>query len=69
MARSSQGTQSTAAPDTTSQEGSRESNAEFGRPVTDEQIAERAYELYVNRGRQDGGALDDWLQAEREVRR
>ncbi len=27
----------------------------------------RAYEIYQERGRIEGGALDDWLQAEREV--
>jgi hypothetical protein len=39
-------------------------------PVSDglhEQIAKRAYELYERRIRQ--GALDDWLQAEREILR
>lgn len=30
-------------------------------------IAERAYELYLRRGRRDGYAVDDWLQAERDV--
>jgi hypothetical protein len=33
----------------------------------DEQIRLRAYELYEQRGRQDGHELDDWLQAEGEV--
>jgi plasma-membrane proton-efflux P-type ATPase len=33
------------------------------------QIAKRAYELYEERGRQDGGALRDWDQAEREIRK
>ena len=33
----------------------------------DARIAIRAYELYEQRGRQDGYALEDWLQAEREV--
>jgi len=33
-----------------------------------DQIAERAYYRYVERGRADGGALDDWLSAETEVR-
>jgi hypothetical protein len=33
------------------------------------QIAKRAYELYEQRGRQDGGAVQDWGQAEREVRK
>lgn len=30
-------------------------------------IAKRAYELYIERGYRQGTALDDWLQAEREV--
>ena len=33
----------------------------------EEQIRQRAYVLYEGRGRTDGRALDDWLQAEREV--
>ena len=33
------------------------------------QIAKRAYELYEQRGRQDGRAVQDWEQAEREVRK
>jgi H+-transporting ATPase len=32
------------------------------------QIAKRAYELYERRGRRDGRADQDWLQAEREIR-
>lgn len=32
-----------------------------------EQIRRRAYELYERRGRVDGFALDDWLQAESEL--
>jgi hypothetical protein len=31
-------------------------------------IAVRAYELYVARGCSEGCDLDDWLQAERELR-
>jgi hypothetical protein len=30
-------------------------------------IAERAYELYVDRDRQDGGAVEDWLKAEQQL--
>lgn len=30
-------------------------------------IAKRAYELYSERGYRDGSALDDWLEAEREL--
>lgn len=33
----------------------------------EEQIRRRAYELYEQRGRGDGFALDDWLQAESEL--
>jgi len=32
-----------------------------------EQIRRRAYELYEQRGRDDGHELDDWLRAESEV--
>lgn len=30
-------------------------------------IAKRAYELYAERGYRHGAALDDWLEAEREI--
>jgi hypothetical protein len=33
----------------------------------EERIRRRAYELYEQRGRIDGFALDDWLQAEAEI--
>ena len=36
-------------------------------PTRQEHIRRRAYQLYVDRGRQDGFALDDWLQAETEL--
>jgi hypothetical protein len=31
-------------------------------------VEKKAYEIYENRGMEDGKALDDWLQAERMVR-
>jgi hypothetical protein len=31
-------------------------------------IRRRAYELYLRRGNQAGSELDDWLQAEDEIR-
>ena len=31
-------------------------------------VARRAFELYCQRGRQDGHDLQDWLQAEQELR-
>jgi H+-transporting ATPase len=33
------------------------------------QIAKRAYELYEQQGHQDGRAVQDWGQAEREIRK
>jgi hypothetical protein len=32
-----------------------------------QKIAERAYRLYLDRGAEDGHALEDWLRAEQEV--
>jgi H+-transporting ATPase len=32
-------------------------------------ISKRAYELYEQRGRQDGRSVEDWKQAEREIRK
>ena len=31
-------------------------------------LSQRAYERYVERGREDGQDVDDWLTAERELR-
>jgi len=35
---------------------------------TFEQIQMRAYEIYIQRGRQDGLDLEDWFQAEKELK-
>ncbi len=44
--------------------------AKPGKPASlTPRIAERAYELYEQRGRRDGRAAEDWNQAEREVRK
>jgi HSP20 family molecular chaperone IbpA len=32
-----------------------------------DKISRRAYDLFQNRGASDGGPMDDWLRAEREV--
>ena len=37
-------------------------------PVLEDRIRERAYELYLLRGGKSGDALQDWLQAECELR-
>jgi plasma-membrane proton-efflux P-type ATPase len=45
-------------------------NAVAKKPVdVTPQIAKRAYELYEQRGRQDGRAVQDWGQAERDIRK
>jgi len=36
-------------------------------PMLEHAIRLRAYELYVERGRAEGHALDDWLNAEAEI--
>ena len=33
----------------------------------EDKIRRRAYEIYLERGREPGGDLEDWLQAEREL--
>jgi|SRR5580658_4070897 hypothetical protein len=42
------------------------SKIEYALPM-EEQIAARAYELYLRRGGEDGRDLEDWLLAEDEV--
>jgi hypothetical protein len=39
-------------------------------PATDTKndVARRAYDLYLGRGREPGHDVEDWLQAERELR-
>lgn len=34
---------------------------------TEDQIRQRAYEIYEARGREDGHDLEDWLSAEEEI--
>ena len=36
-------------------------------PACTQEIRVRAYELFEQRGREDGHELDDWLQAEAET--
>ena len=38
------------------------------KPNLADQIRRRAYELYEERGREEGHELEDWLRAEEEVR-
>ena len=56
-----------AAQTTGLESASRTPNASFV-AITDDDIARRAFELYRERGGQDGHDADDWLEAERELR-
>jgi hypothetical protein len=47
--------------------GTNGSNGSHG--ASESEIAERAYHLWEQAGRPDGGSLDFWLQAEGELRR
>lgn len=38
-------------------------------PPTEEEIAARAYHIYLERGGAEGNPDDDWLQAERDLTR
>jgi len=38
-----------------------------GPAPSEQEIAARAYEIFLSRGATDGSDLDDWLQAEREL--
>jgi hypothetical protein len=40
-----------------------------GNPARAEEIRRRAYEIYLERGKQSGRDVDDWLQAEQELER
>ena len=46
----------------------RTDQAESHYEPTVEQIQVRAYEIYIQRGRQDGLDLEDWFQAEKELK-
>ena len=39
-----------------------------GQLPLEERVQQRAYELYVLRGNESGSEMEDWLQAEDEVR-
>jgi outer membrane protein TolC len=43
--------------------------AQLGNSAPGEEIRRRAYEIYLERGEQQGRELEDWLQAERELER
>jgi len=41
--------------------------AENHRAITKDDVARRAYELFLARGRVDGHDVEDWLEAERQL--
>jgi len=53
-------------PDISSIEGEQPDEIPGSRP-TQEEIALRAYHIYLERGGDDGNPEDDWLQAESEL--
>jgi len=60
-------------PDVVAQLGPAASSSKAARhaqPTFDDlhaRITTRAYELYVQRGRREGCAMEDWLDAERQI--
>lgn len=44
-----------------------EDEAQVALETAHQKIAGRAYQLYLDRGAEDGRALEDWLRAEQEV--
>jgi hypothetical protein len=46
---------------------SRDESPEVLVEPTDEEVARRAYEIYVSRGQEPGRHVEDWLQARREL--
>ena len=64
MAKTAKGTSQ---PDISSVEEVERSDEIPGSPPTQEEIAVRAYHIYLERGGSDGDPEDDWLQAEREL--
>lgn len=61
---------STAQSNTTSQMASgmtQPTNQMAGVQPSHEQIARRAYEIFLERGGSHGNAAEDWIQAEREL--
>jgi hypothetical protein len=71
-AKSAQVTTMEAPTELTTSTSSRTKNGKNGNASADfdleAAIRTRAYELYEERGRQDGQAQDDWFQAEAELR-
>jgi hypothetical protein len=46
----------------------RRSDSQIRNKIADEEIQRLAYHIYLSRGGQEGHELEDWLQAERELK-
>jgi hypothetical protein len=58
-----------ASPELDSRTTARQQNGSIARgSSTTDEIAQRAYEIYLERGSGPGPDLDDWLRAERELK-
>ncbi len=66
--RKAQATPKSKRPPSRKSPASASSNAIAKELALYERIARRAYELYEQRGCHAGSELEDWLQAEREIR-
>ena len=44
-----------------------EERLRFSQSTSEQEIRQRAYEIYLKHGGQPGAELEDWLQAEREL--
>lgn len=53
-------------PSPTTEEANKTTESPLARP-TEEEIALRAYHIYLQRGEAEANPSDDWLQAEREL--
>jgi len=53
-------------PDASTASDSQDSERSIARP-TEEEIAVRAYHIYLERGGADVNPVEDWLRAEREL--
>lgn len=60
-------TKAKAQPVTSEPEANQPSQSPVAAPPTDEEIAVRAYHIYLERGGVEGNPDDDWLQAKREL--
>ena len=44
-------------------------SAKLTEPMVEDEIRVRAYEIYERRGKIEGHALEDWLQAQADIQR